>query len=108
MAINEIQVTIHTLIYDRGPRFIYPCLTIQHGYTVFCSLNCLVYAEKFIRIILLYYLDLGRLRFAFRSPPFEQTIFLQVLFHKKFQKYYISLPQVQKMLTVDVIKRRKW
>jgi len=70
VAVSKIQLTIHTLICDRDPRFVYTYLTIQPGYTVFCALKCLVYAEKFIRIILLYYLDLGLLRFAFRSIPF--------------------------------------
>jgi len=41
VAVNEIQVSIDTLIYDRGPRFIYTYLTIQPGYTVFCALKCL-------------------------------------------------------------------
>jgi len=53
VAVNEVQVTIHTLVYDRGPIFIYPYLTIQPAYTVFCALKCLVYAEKLIRIIFL-------------------------------------------------------
>ena len=45
---------------------------------MFCALKWLVYAEKFTRIIFLYYLDLGRFEFTFRSPPFEQTRFFQV------------------------------